>query len=233
MTPERDDGADARHWRRESLRYDLLHERAALVARLAADAAPTCVLELGCSTGRLARELRRLRPDVAYFGTDISAEALDAVDEGRVAQADLNHDPLPFEDRRFDCIIGSGVLEYIDDVPGLLAAVASRLTAGGTVVVSYVNRSQVKRRVSGALRRPQGDPTWRPLLSLRELLAAAAAAGLHQPEIHAVRGHISPSERSSRGHPPRTRPTTWLELTAPQVVIRLTTTGGGESSTTS
>lgn len=183
-------GNDASHWSRESLRYDVLHERAAIVARIVVAGSHATVLELGASTGQLLNEVIRQSQCTSYFATDISAEALRSISGASVAQVDLNHERIPFDSINFDCIVGSGILEYIDDVPALLEQCRSRLRPGGRVVVSYVNSKSLRRRLLSFLRRSQGDPTWRRLVAPEQLVSAATNTGFKLRTVRGLRGRI-------------------------------------------
>jgi hypothetical protein len=105
------------------------NERAATVGRLLADCAS--VADLGCGTMQLEPYLA---PGTRYVPVDIVAR------DGRTVVVDFNRDPLPtFDVEGFATI---GLLEYLYDVPALLAALS------GTLVVTYnpVDLSQQNRR---------------------------------------------------------------------------------------
>jgi SAM-dependent methyltransferase len=156
----------------------MLHVRLELVLQAVLAARPAAMLELGCGVGVLRAELRRRAPGVAYFGCDVSRSAVAQIGDPRVVRVDLNEDPVPFADVSFDCVTGSGILEYVADVPRLLRDVHGRLRTGGALVVSYFNMRHVHRRLQALLgRAPYRHPQWANDYSLAGLRSVVAAAG--------------------------------------------------------
>ena len=99
--------------------------------------APASILDVGCGAGLLAAKLKVL-PYRSYLGVDVSAEAIaraapvaDARTAFAVAEAGDFH-----SDRRFDVIIFSQILNYIDRPDRLLARYAQYLNPHGRIVVS-------------------------------------------------------------------------------------------------
>ncbi len=215
---------DAAHWSDESLSYDVLHERAATIARVAANRRPASVLELGCSTGKLRAEFGRLCPEADYYATDISEVALREVADATTACTDLNNDSIPFEGTNFDCIAGSGVLEYIDDVSSLLSSCRNRLRPDGRLVVSYVNRRALRRRALRLAGRATGDHTWRPLISPHELLESARRANLELITVRGLRGHIQHVSADQPMSPSHSRLGRVLAWRSPQLVFEFAAT---------
>lgn len=139
----------------------MLHVRLRLIRDEVVRLAPERVFEVGCGIGVLRRELQRSLPRLQYWGCDVSQSAVALANDARIVQVDLNAEPLPFAGERFDCVVGSGVLEYLGDVAGLLAGIRERLAAGGYLIVSYFNMNHLSRRAVRWLgRRPQRNPTW-------------------------------------------------------------------------
>lgn len=63
------------------------------------------VLDVGCDV----RVLKRLRPDLDYVGIDVSGEPDLVIDLEQVER-------LPFDDRSFDAVLCSEVLEHLDNL---------------------------------------------------------------------------------------------------------------------
>ncbi len=165
-------------WERESQRYNWMHIRLRLVLGEILKVAPTSLFELGCSMGALRAELLRRLPGLQYCACDVSQSAVAAIDDPNVLCLDLNRDPLPFADRTFDCIAGSGIIEYVADVPALLAGLRERLRPGGSLIVSYFNMHHVYRQMQRLRgRRPYRNPTWLNDYSLRQMRQLLRAAG--------------------------------------------------------
>jgi SAM-dependent methyltransferase len=165
-------------WETETFRYNSLHLRLQKVLREVAAVKPANVLEIGCGVGVLRKEILRLLPGIDYFGCDISHSAVSAIAHPRVVQADLIRDPLPFPGTAFDCVTGSGILEYLPDLESFLGQVRSRLRVGGTLVVSYYNMRHLYRRCLLALGvTPHRHPEWKNDLSLSQFEEVMARRG--------------------------------------------------------
>jgi SAM-dependent methyltransferase len=92
------------------------------------------VLDFGCGTGTMVRELRR-------YGR---AQGIDA-DEAAVRLSrkrgieEVEHvpeGPLPFEDASFDLVTALDVIEHVDDDRGLILELRRVLAPGGTLLVT-------------------------------------------------------------------------------------------------
>jgi SAM-dependent methyltransferase len=155
-----------------------MHQRLQFVLMEVIKFAPTSVFELGPGMGVLRAELLRRLPGLRYFGCDVSRSAIEAINDPNVLCVDLNRDPLPFAGQTFDCIVGSGIIEYIDDVPALLAGLRQRLLSGGRLIVSYFNMWHIYRR-SLLFRglRPYRHPTWRNDYFFSEIRGMLRGAG--------------------------------------------------------
>jgi SAM-dependent methyltransferase len=98
------------------------------------------ILDIGCGTGELARELAA--GGFRVTGTDISAEMLGRArtEDGRGAvrwvRLDARWTTLPFTARTFDAVVAASVLEYVDDPGGVLSECARVLAPGGVVLLT-------------------------------------------------------------------------------------------------
>lgn len=97
------------------------------------------VLDLGCGAGQLARHLAN-QGAADVIGVDVSERML------ALARADWAHprvtyhraaiETLAFPPARFDLVVGSLVLHYVDDYAGLVRRIAGWLAPGGVLVYS-------------------------------------------------------------------------------------------------
>lgn len=107
-----------------------------------AERAPARLLDLGCGTGRLTRELP---PEVEVVGLDISPQMIEVARRtrasGRYEVYDF-HDPLPEDLGSFDAAIAMGCLNSCRDLAGVLGRLAGVLRPGGRLFVNVDERRQ-------------------------------------------------------------------------------------------
>jgi SAM-dependent methyltransferase len=132
-----DDFADAYSTENESNLFNAYYERPAML-RLAGDVSGRRVLDAGCGSGPLSAALRDRGAVVTCLDGSAAMVELarrrlgDGVD---VRVADLA-EPLPFDDGRFDDVVASLVLHYLEDWSGALAELRRVLRPGGRLLVS-------------------------------------------------------------------------------------------------
>ena len=97
------------------------------------------VLDVGCGSGVLLRELAREFPQVALVGLDPVPEML-AVARQRVPPGtELREgwaEELPFEDDEFDLVVSCNVLHYIRQPVAALVEMSRVLRPGGELVIT-------------------------------------------------------------------------------------------------
>ncbi len=165
----------------DSLNRDLLRH-IPLTARV--------VLDVGCGTGALAAEYRRLNPRARIFGieSDGDAAAIATPRLDGIARTDVVDHPLPFDiPEGVDCILYRDVLEHLADPWSLVRAQAELLTDDGTILMCIPNRDHW-RRLDRGLRGEAGpedlagDPTTGAAipggLSIEAMRASLAGIGL-------------------------------------------------------
>jgi 2-polyprenyl-3-methyl-5-hydroxy-6-metoxy-1,4-benzoquinol methylase len=103
------------------------------------DAAGLRVLDLGCGAGQLARFLAAAGA-AEVVGVDISERMLALAraqwSHPRVTYHRLAIEELAFPPARFDLVVSSLALHYVDDYPGLMRSIADWLAPGGHLVFS-------------------------------------------------------------------------------------------------
>jgi len=114
------------------------------IAAAAIAGGASTVLDVGCSNGAIAAELRRLsESDPVIVGIEIDAvlaqEAVAFVDELRVGDAASELSSLRADGRTFDTIILADVLEHLVDPWSALVDASAMLSPGGVVVISLPN----------------------------------------------------------------------------------------------
>ena len=103
-------------------------------ARFLASASPQArVLDIGSSDGETLRHFHELRPDLQYYATDLQGQP-DRYPPGcQFHRGDLNHDPLPWDDRSLDAITCMHLVEHLDDLTLLFSEISRLLKPGGRV----------------------------------------------------------------------------------------------------
>lgn len=100
------------------------------------------IVDLGCGTGLLLREMAALRPMAKVAGIDIEPWVIERASEAEfeVAEAffvvhDLQAGPTPIGDGSASLVVASAILHALDDPLMVLADVRRMLTPGGTFVL--------------------------------------------------------------------------------------------------
>ncbi|HJQ10202.1 MAG TPA: class I SAM-dependent methyltransferase [Gemmatimonadaceae bacterium] len=106
--------------------------RAAFVA-----ATPTggSLLDLGSSDGQTLCHMAELRPDLKFASVDIAGRPRHTPGTIDFAQADLEHDSLPWPDGSFDAITCMHVVEHLRSATNMWREIARLLKPGGRVYI--------------------------------------------------------------------------------------------------
>jgi len=180
------------YWEQKSVAYDCLHDRLWVMLREVARLQPSSLLDVGCATGEVARAVLASCPGIDYYGCDISHAAVAKLGRPNVVQCDLNHTGVPFANRRFDCVVASGICEYVRDQGAFLKQLAERLVPGGHLIVSYINSGHIARRWRRFRgKRPRDNATWQPLVSLPQFESLLENAGLRIERRIATNGRLT------------------------------------------
>lgn len=97
------------------------------------------ILEIGCGTGLLTREIGLRWPGAELVATDLSAEMVGQAAKGAMTAGTF----LPmdgefpwFEGPHFDLILSSLAFQWFDDLPGAVTRLARLLRPGGSLIFS-------------------------------------------------------------------------------------------------
>ncbi len=126
--------------RNETSLFNAFYERPEMM-RLAGDVAGLEVLDAGCGSGPLTEALRA--KDAVVSGFDLSPDMVELArrrlgEDVDVIVADLGR-PLPYPDARFDLVVASLSLHYVEDWASALAEVRRVLKPGGRLTVSIIH----------------------------------------------------------------------------------------------
>lgn len=108
------------------------------------------VLDIGCGSGLLGKTIKALNPGAIVFGVDYSPSAGEQAAKvlDRYDTVDLDNQPLPAYDRRFDLIVLADVLEHLKRPDEMLAKTRFLLNPGGAVLISVPNIAHFRIRKS-------------------------------------------------------------------------------------
>lgn len=165
-----------------------LHRYGDRVERFLAGAvSPGCrVLDVGCGTGLLTRELE---VSVQVVGLDLSPEMLEVARQGRpsgIWRVHSYHQPIPPDLGRFDVALAIGCLDFCENLREVLEHLTAALKPGGRMLFTVLERRQgldgheVPRRQV----RTAGPSVWLSFPSFEETALAVTGAGL-QPLSYA------------------------------------------------
>lgn len=152
---------------------------ASLVADLAQRQKPTGVrriLEIGCGTGFLTRDIQARWPGAELVVTDLSPRMVErAAAGGLVAGTFLTMDgeAPAFDGPWFDLILSSLAFQWFDDLVGAIARLVELLTPGGSLFFSTMGEGSFAtwRAAHGACGLAAGIPAYPSLAELQALLA--------------------------------------------------------------
>ncbi len=119
------------------------------------------ILDLGCGTGNLARQLREYTRG-KIVGVDPSPDMLREARArgGEVEYGQFGVDDLPY-DAAFDVIVCNSVMQWFTDPPKALAAMRRALKPGGRIAVQAPATSEYGPNFLRAMRRVALDPRTR------------------------------------------------------------------------
>jgi SAM-dependent methyltransferase len=147
-----------RFWDGQGREYEDLAERIALRRLLPSQG--RCLAEVGAGFGRLADLYsgysQVILLDYAQSGLREAQELLGRADRFLYVAANLYH--LPLVPGICDTIVTVRVLHHLVDVPTALREIAAALRPGGTYVLEYANKRNVKAIARYVLRRQRWSP---------------------------------------------------------------------------
>jgi len=141
------------------------------------------VLDLGCGTGRHALWLAEMGARVT--AVDMSSGMLDkarckpGAREVEFIVHDL-HEPLPFDNGRFDLVLSGLVLEHLQDLNGFFSETYRVLKVGGRAILSAMHPAMFLRGAQARFTDPTSGAIVQPgskAHSMAEFVMAATRAG--------------------------------------------------------
>lgn len=165
------------------------------------------VLDLGCGTGALTRELHLELGATRTLGVDSSASMLEKARALEPAPG-LSFEQRRIEDalggERFGLVFSNAALHWVDDHPALLARLSEGVEPGGELAVQVpANHDHASHRVAAALAREEpyrealaGWERVVPVLSPGAYAALLHELGYERPRVEMrVYAHLLPAPR--------------------------------------
>jgi len=155
----------------ERQRYDRIHHRIKRIARIVnlLQGVQT-VLDIGCCGAKIGK---LIKPDISYYGCDIVPVGKGLLKDNRFALWDVEMkdvSTLPFDVKKFDCLIISGVFEHIKQYDITFENISKLVKSGGYVVLSYANPDFILYKTGITIRR--NDANWiSRLLTKKQILS--------------------------------------------------------------
>lgn len=139
------------------------------------------ILEVGCGTGLLTRDIQARWPDADLIVTDLSPAMLDHVASGGMVAGrfmPMDGEAPPFEGPWFDLIASSLAFQWFDDLPAAIARLARLLTPGGSLIFSTMGQGSFAawRAAHARCGLASGIPDYPALADLQAMLAPFADA---------------------------------------------------------
>jgi malonyl-CoA O-methyltransferase len=145
------------------------------------------VLDVGCGTGRWMTHARDAGAGAAAIGIDLTrsflAQAAGKPDlRGRLAAGDAAR--LPFRDQRFDVVLCSFVMGYLESTSDVVGELARVVKPGGRIIMSDLHPAALEQGWKSSFRVAETvyEIERRPYL-LDEVRAAAARQGLRETQF--------------------------------------------------
>lgn len=167
-------------------RYDAHADVQRIAARTVADLAALMpvphdarILEIGCGTGLLTREIAARWPGATLIATDLSAQMVAHAAQGGMAAGHfmaMDGEQPWFEGPHFDLILSGLAFQWFDDMPLAIARLAGLLRPGGRLIFSTMGAGSFARwrAAHEACGVQAGVPDYPTLEALRAILARHA-----------------------------------------------------------
>lgn len=134
------------------------------------------ILEIGCGTGILTRDIQRIWPMAELIVSDISPDMVGRAAGGAMIAGTfltLDGETPPFEGPWFDLILSSLAMQWFADLPAAIARLAALLRPGGTLLFSTMGADSFAewRAAHDAVGEAAGTPGYPDLATLRTMIA--------------------------------------------------------------
>ena len=117
------------------------------------------ILEIGAGFGRLAPLYQGYEEIVLLdYSEDELRDARQTWGDAKTRYTAANWYGLPFADGAFDTVISVRVLHHAEDLPALMQEIARVLAPGGTYVLEFANKRNLKAILRFVLRRQKWNP---------------------------------------------------------------------------
>jgi malonyl-CoA O-methyltransferase len=134
------------------------------------------ILEIGCGTGFLTRDIGTLWPGAELVATDLSPEMVGRAAWGAMVAGTflpMDGEQPWFEGEWFDLILSSLAFQWFDDLPAAIARLVKLLRPGGSLIFSTMGLNSFPRwrEAHAACGLAAGIPAYPSLADMRAMLA--------------------------------------------------------------
>jgi len=157
------------------------------------------LLDIGCGGGILSEALARLGASV--LAIDANEDAIEAAKKHRGEDRELEdlqyldillEDVVSIGSLKFDCVVGSEVMEHVENQEEFIQMCSTVLKPNGSLFVSTINRTSLSyglgillaENVLGIL--PPGTHDWNKFITPEEISTWMQNADLHLNKIHGM-----------------------------------------------
>ncbi len=121
------------------------------------------VLDIGCGTGRLSRQIAKAGAKVC--GIDISEKMLEQARKKDTETEYLHFKPntvFPFQDKKFDFIVSNLVLEHIKDLPFFFSEITRISSKTSFIYISAMHPAMLLKGTQANFKHPETGKEFRP-----------------------------------------------------------------------
>lgn len=134
------------------------------------------LLEVGCGTGLLTRQIRDHWPDAELVVSDLSPAMVGHAAKGAMIAGtflSMDGEAPPFDGPWFDLILSSLAFQWFDDLPAAIARLTGLLRPGGSLFFSTMGADSFAewRAAHDVAGESAGTPDYPDLAALRAILA--------------------------------------------------------------
>ncbi len=159
-----------------------------IVLPLLADKPELKILDVGCGTGQLIKEISEQYPEVDYLGIDVAHNMVEiAANDNTGVNVRFKHCPIEefTSEEQFDLILCTHAFPYFPDKPGMVKKFATLCKGNGKVIIANSSTNSLKDLIINfGLKATTSKAKY---LSIEEMKKLFAAAKLNLLDVKIIR----------------------------------------------